>query len=296
MREYRGTLTEPGRNSPYRDRSASRRTSTCSAVCAPASSPTAPHVLRAKIDMGSPNINLRDPALYRIRARAHHTTGDEVVDLSDVRLRASVSDAIEGITHSLCTLEFEDHRPLYDWWSTTDLACPEVAPRRPDRVRAAEPQLHGDEQAQAARSWSSRSSCRAGTTRACRRSRASAAAATRPKRFAISAADRCGKKRERHRRGVARALVREDLNRHAPRALAVLRPLKVVIENYPEGQVEHVEAVNNPEDPDVGTRTIPFSRELYIERDDFMEVHRRRFFRLSPGAGRGVAPTPHPEM
>ena len=180
MRDYRGTLTEPGKDSPYRDRRVEENLDLFARMRAGEFADGA-HVLRAKIDMASPNINMRDPVIYRIRRAPPPPHRRRVVHLPDVRLRAPLSDAIEGITHSLCTLEFEDHRPLYDWLLDEPAGA---VPSAPDRVRAPEPDLHGHEQAQAARSWCRRGTSAAGTTRACRRSPACAGAATRRRRSA----------------------------------------------------------------------------------------------------------------
>ena len=192
-----------------------------------------------------------------------------------------LSDALERITHSLCTLEFEDHRPLYDWLVNSADRRRQAAA---DRVRAAEPELHGDEQAQAAAARAAGARDAAGTIRACRRSAACAGAATRPKSIRDFCA-RIGVAKKENVIDVAQLehSVREDLNRRAPRVMAVLRPLKVVITNYPEGQVEEVDVINNPEDASAGTRKVPFSRVLYIEQDDFREDPPKKFFRLSPG-------------
>ena len=283
IREYRGTLTEPGRPSPYRARPAEESLDLFRRMRAGEFADGA-HVLRARIDMASPNVNMRDPILYRIRHAHHHRTGDAWCIYPTYDYAHPLSDAIEGITHSLCTLEFEDHRPLYDW-VIDSLKSFARFPSRPQQIEFARLNLNYTvmskrkllalvEQKQVA-GWDD--------------PRMPTIAGIRRRGYTPEAIrDFCG------RIGVAKKenvidvallehTVREDLNRRAPRALAVLRPLKVVIENYPEGQVEEVEAINNPEDPSAGTRRIPFSRELYIEHEDFREDPPKKFFRLSPG-------------
>ena len=283
IREYRGTLTEPGRPSPYRDRPVEENLDLFRRMRA-AEFPDGVHVLRAKIDMASPNVNMRDPILYRIRHAHHHRTGDAWCIYPTYDYAHPLSDAIEGITHSLCTLEFEDHRPLYDWMIDS-LKASARFPSRPQQIEFARLNLNYTvmskrkllalvEQKHVS-GWDD--------------PRMPTIAGIRRRGYTPEAIrDFCG------RIGVAKKenvidvallehTVREDLNRRAPRALAVLRPVKVVIENYPEGKVEEVEAVNNPEDPSAGTRKIPFSRELYIEQDDFREDPPKKFFRLSPG-------------
>jgi len=285
IREYRGTLTEPGRNSPYRDRSVEENLDLFRRMRSGEFGDGA-HVLRARIDMGSPNINMRDPTLYRIRHAAHHRTGDAWCIYPTYDYAHPISDAIEGITHSLCTLEFEDHRPLYDWCVDSLIGTAREFKSRPQQIEFARLNLNYTVmskrkllalvQQQLVSGWDDP---RMPTIAGIRR-RGYTAEAVR---------DFCG------RIGVAKKenvidiallehTVREDLNRHALRALAVVRPLRLVIENYPEGRVEQLEAVNNPEDPSAGTRRIPFSRVLYIEQDDFMETPPKKFFRLSPGS------------
>ena len=285
IREYRGTLTEPGRNSPYRDRSVEENLDLFRRMRSGEFGDGA-HVLRARIDMGSPNINMRDPTLYRIRHAAHHRTGDAWCIYPTYDYAHPISDAIEGITHSLCTLEFEDHRPLYDWCVDSLIGTAREFKSRPQQIEFARLNLNYTVmskrkllalvQQQLVSGWDDP---RLPTIAGLRR-RGYTAEAVR---------DFCG------RIGVAKKenvidiallehTVREDLNRHALRALAVVRPLRLVIENYPEGRVEQLEAVNNPEDPSAGTRRIPFSRVLYIEQDDFMETPPKKFFRLSPGS------------
>jgi len=284
IRDYRGTLTEPGRNSPYRSRSAAESLDLLRRMRA-GEFPDGTHVLRALIDMASPNINMRDPTLYRIRHATHHRTGDAWCIYPTYDYAHPISDAIEGITHSLCTLEFEDHRPLYDW--VVDHLRQEMSFRsRPRQIEFARLNLNYTVMSKRKLLALVEHKLVAGWDDP----RMPTIAGIRRRGYTPEAVrDFCA------RIGVAKKenvidvallehTVREDLNRNARRALAVLRPIKVVIENYPEGQLEHVEAVNNPEDPNAGTRSIPFSREIYIERDDFMEVPPKKFFRLSPGS------------
>src|SRR5687767_892714 len=284
IREYRGTLTEPGRNSPYRDRPADESLDLFRRMRS-GEFADGTHVLRARIDMASPNINMRDPTLYRIRHATHHRTGDAWRIYPTYDYAHPISDAIEGITHSLCTLEFEDHRPLYDW--VVDNIRHDAAFRsRPQQIEFARLNLNY-------------------TVMSKRKvlalvERKLVAGWDDPRMPTLAGMRRRGYTPEAirdfcSRVGVAKKAnvidvallehtVREDLNRRAQRTLAVLRPLKVVIENYPEEGVENVDAVNNPEDASAGSRKVPFSRVLYIERDDFMEVPAKKFFRLSPGA------------
>jgi glutaminyl-tRNA synthetase len=284
IRNYRGTLTEPGTNSPYRSRSAAESLDLFRRMRAGEFS-DGTHVLRAAIDMASPNINMRDPTLYRIRHAAHHRTGDAWCIYPTYDYAHPISDAIEGITHSLCTLEFEDHRPLYDW--VVDHISQETAfMSRPRQIEFARLNLNYTvmskrkllalvEQKLVAGWDDPRMPTIAGIRR-----RGYTPEAVRDFCTRIGVA----KKENVIDVALLEHTVREDLNRHARRALGVLRPLKVVIDNYAEGRVEQVEAVNNPENPDAGRRPVPFSREIYIERDDFMEVPPKKFFRLSPGA------------
>ncbi len=279
MREYRGTLTQPGKDSPYRTRSAEENLALFRRMKA-GEFPDGAHVLRAKIDMASPNINLRDPAMYRIRHAAHHRTGDAWCLYPTYDYAHPLSDAIEGITHSICTLEFEDHRPLYDWF----IAQVGTA-ARPQQIEFArlnltytvmsKRKLLDLVQRHLVSGWDDP---RLPTLQGLRR-RGFPPEAIRAFCDAIGVAKRDATLEmsllEHH--------VREDLNKRARRAMAVLRPLKVVVTNYPEGQVEELEAVNNPEDPAAGTRKVPFSRVLYIEQDDFRETPPPKYFRLSPG-------------
>jgi glutaminyl-tRNA synthetase len=283
-REYRGTLTEPGRNSPYRDRSIDENLDLFRRMRA-GEFPDGAHVLRAKIDMASPNMNMRDPTLYRIRRATHHRTGDSWLIYPTYDYAHPISDALEGITHSLCTLEFEDHRPLYDWCVDSLRSTAREFKSRPQQIEFARLKLSytitskrkllAMVEQRLVNGWDDpRMSTIAGFRR-----RGYTPEAIRDFCARIGVA----KKDNLIEMALLEHTVREDLNKRAPRAMAVLRPLKVVIENYPEGQVEHVDAVNNPEDAAAGSRKVPFSRTLYIERDDFMEVPPKKFFRLSPG-------------
>jgi len=284
IREYRGTLTEPGRDSPYRNRTPAESLDLFRRMRA-GEFPDGAHVLRAKIDMASPNINMRDPTLYRIRHATHHRTGDKWCVYPTYDYAHPISDAIEGITHSLCTLEFEDHRPLYDW-VVDHIGDAKAFRSRPRQIEFARLNLNYTVMSKRkllalverklVRGWDDP---RMPTIAGIRR-RGYTPEAVRDFCARIGVA----KKENVIDVALLEHTVREDLNRRARRALAVLRPVKVVIENYPECEVEYVEAVNNPEDPSAGTRQIPFSREIYIERDDFMEAPPKKFFRLSPGA------------
>jgi glutaminyl-tRNA synthetase len=285
IREYRGTLTEPGRNSPYRDRSVEENLDLFRRMRS-GEFPDGTHVLRARIDMASPNINMRDPTLYRIRHAAHHRTGDAWVIYPTYDYAHPISDAIEGITHSLCTLEFEDHRPLYDWCVDALIGTAREFKSRPQQIEFArlnlsytvlsKRKLLALVQQQLVSGWDDP---RLPTIAGIRR-RGYTAEAVRDFCARIGVA----KKENIIDIALLEHSVREDLNRHALRALAVLRPLRLVIENFPEGRVEQLEAVNNPEDASAGARRIPFSRVLYIEQDDFMETPPKKFFRLSPGS------------
>jgi glutaminyl-tRNA synthetase len=285
IRAYRGTLTEAGRNSPYRERSVEENLDLLRRMRA-GEFPDGGHVLRARIDMASPNINMRDPTLYRIRHAAHHRTGDAWCIYPTYDYAHPISDALEGITHSLCTLEFEAHRPLYDWCIDKLMPHAPEFRSRPQQVEFARLNLNYT-------IMSKRkllALVERGHVRGWDDPRMPTLAGIRRRGYTPEAVrDFCG------RIGVAKKenvidvallehTVREDLNRRAPRGMAVLRPLKVVIENLPEDHVEHIGAVNNPEDPSAGTRQVPLSRELYIEHDDFMENPPKKFFRLSPGS------------
>jgi glutaminyl-tRNA synthetase len=279
MRALRGTLTEPGRNSPYRDRSVEENLDLFRRMRA-GEFPDGARVLRAKIDMAAGNMTMRDPALYRILHAAHPRTGTAWCIYPTYDFAHGQSDAIEGVTHSLCTLEFEDHRPLYDW-----LLDHLPVPSRPRQYEFA--RLNIGYTVLSKRVLTAL--VRDGHVNDWDDPRMPTLAGLRRRGIPPAAI------REFVRRiGVARAnsvvdvamfdhAVRETLNRSAARRLAVLKPLKVVIENYPEGESEELEAINHPEDPEAGTRRIPFGRELYVERDDFMEDPPKKFYRLSPG-------------
>ena len=284
IRAYRGTLTEPGRNSPYRSRPADESLDLFRRMRAGEFADGA-HVLRARIDMASPNINMRDPTLYRIRHAAHHRTGDAWCIYPTYDYAHPISDAIEGITHSICTLEFEDHRPLYDW-VVEHVRHDEAFRSRPQQIEFARLNLNYTVmskrkllalvQRRLVDGWDDpRMPTLAGFRR-----RGYTPEAIRDFCARIGIA----KKENVIDIALLEHTVREDLNRRAQRALAVIRPLRVVIENYPEDAPDTVDAVNNPENPDAGHRHVPFSSVLYIERDDFMEVPVKKFFRLSPGA------------
>jgi glutaminyl-tRNA synthetase len=283
IREHRGTLTEPGRNSPYRDRPAGESLDLFRRMRTGEFADGA-HVLRARIDMASPNINMRDPTLYRIRHATHHRTGDAWRIYPTYDYAHPISDAIEGITHSLCTLEFEDHRPLYDW--VVDNIRHDAAFRsRPQQIEFARLNLNYTVMSKRKMLALVERKLVAGwddprmPTLAGMRRRGYTPEAIRDFCSRVGVA----KKANVIDVALLEHTVREDLNRRARRALAVLRPLTVVIENYPEDRVEEVEATNNPEDESAGKRMVPFSRVIYIERDDFMEVPAKKFFRLSPG-------------
>jgi glutaminyl-tRNA synthetase len=279
IREHRGTLTEPGRDSPYRDRPAGESLDLFRRMRA-GELADGTLVLRAKIDMASPNINLRDPVLYRIRRIAHHRTGDAWVIYPTYDYAHPLSDAFEGITHSLCTLEFEDHRPLYDWL-ITNLPVPST----PQQIEFA--RLNVSYTVLSKRKLLQLVS--EGHVAGWDDPRMPTIVGLRRRGYTPEAlrdfCDRVGIAKKESLIDVAllEHCIREDLNRRAPRVMAVLRPLKVVIENYPEGRSEELEAINNPEDASAGTRQVPFSRELYIDRDDFREDPPKKYFRLAPG-------------
>lgn len=279
MREYRGTLTEPGRDSPYRTRSVEENLDLFARMRA-GEFADGSHVLRAKIDMASPNINLRDPVLYRIRHAAHYRTGTAWCIYPAYDYAHPLSDAIEGITHSICTLEFEDHRPLYDW-----VVAETGAPHRPQQIEFARLNLTFAVMSKRkllelvgkklVAGWDDP---RLPTIKGLRR-RGYTPEAIR----AFCEHIGVGKREAVVELQLLEHFIREDLNKRSPRVMAVLKPVKVIIENYPEGQVEELEAVNNPEDASAGTRTVPFSRTLYIDQDDFREDPPKQFFRLAPG-------------
>jgi len=283
VRQYRGTLTEPGRNSPDRARPPAESLDLFRRMRAGEFADGA-YVLRATIDMASPNINMRDPALYRIRRATHHRTGDAWCIYPTYDFAHPISDAIEGITHSICTLEFEDHRPLYDWVVEHFRARDPVS-SRPQQIEFARLNLNYTVMSKRKMLALVKLGHVAGwddprmPTIAGIRRRGYTPAAMRDFCSRIGVA----KKENVIDIALLEATVREDLNRIAPRALAVLRPVKVVIENLSERFARTVTAINNPEDESAGTRQIPLAREIYIERDDFMEAPPKKFFRLSPG-------------
>jgi glutaminyl-tRNA synthetase len=278
MRVHRGTLNEPGKNSAYRDRTVAENLDLFGRM-EKGEFPDGARTLRAKIDMASPNINLRDPVMYRIKHASHHRSGDKWCIYPSYDYTHGQSDSIEGITHSICTLEFENHRPLYDWF------CKELGIHHPQQIEFArlnmtytvmsKRKLLQLVQEKHVSGWDD------------------------PRMLTIRGLRRRGYTPEAMRAfceriGVAKFdstidmawledAIRNDLNERAPRVMAVLRPLKVVITNYPEGQVEELEAANHPQKAEMGTRMVPFTRELYIEADDFMEDAPKKFFRLAPG-------------
>jgi glutaminyl-tRNA synthetase len=279
IKEYRGNLIEPGRESPCRNRTVEENLELFERMRA-GEFPDGARTLRARIDMASPNLNLRDPAMYRIRKVPHHRTGDRWCIYPMYDWAHGQSDSLEGITHSICTMEYEDHRPLYDWFLDA------LGVHHPRQIEFARLNL----------SYTVMSKRKLlelveeGHVTGWDDPRMPTIAGLRRRGFTPEAirdfCERIGVTKNDAIVDIAvlEHCIREDLNRHAPRAMAVLRPLRLVIENYPEGQVEEMEAVNNPEDPSAGTRKVPFSRVLYIEQDDFREVPPPRYFRLSPGA------------
>ncbi len=278
IREYRGTLTEPGRESPYRSRTPEENLDLFRRMRA-GEFPEGSRVLRARIDMASPNLNLRDPVMYRILHTPHHRTGGDWVIYPTYDWAHGQSDSIEGITHSICTLEFEDHRPLYDWYLD---ALGIYHPRQIEFAR-----LNLTYTMMSKRKLLEL--VRRGIVSGWDDPRMPTLSGMRRKGYTPEAirdlAERVGVSKKDSTVDIAllEHCLREDLNRRAPRRMAVLRPLKVVLTNYPEGQTETFEVPNNPEDPDAGTRQVPFSRELYLEREDFEETPPPKFFRLSPG-------------
>ncbi len=279
IRAHRGTLTEPGRNSPFRDRPIEENLDLFRRM-RDGEFPDGSRVLRAKIDMASPNLNLRDPTIYRIRKVHHHRTGADWCIYPMYDFTHCLSDMLEGITHSICTLEFEDHRPLYDWF-LDELRTPchpqqiefarlnltyTVLSKRKLVELVSEKHVDG---------WDDpRMPTIAGFRR---RGFTPESIRTFCQRIGVTKKDSVVDVT------MLEQTAREDLNLRAPRVMAVLRPLKVIIENYPEGQVEYLDAVNNPEDAGAGTRQVPFGRELYVEQDDFRENPPSKFFRLAPG-------------
>jgi glutaminyl-tRNA synthetase len=278
LREYRGTLTEPGRNSPFRDRSNEENLDLFGRMKA-GEFPDGARTLRAKIDMASPNLNMRDPVMYRILHAMHHRTGSQWCIYPTYDFAHGQSDSIEGITHSICTLEFEDHRPLYDWF------LDQLGVHHPQQIEFARLKLSQTvlskrkllqlvEQGHVTGWDDPRMPTLAGFRR---RGYTPEAIRTFCERIGVA------KRNSIVDIAMLEHCLREDLNKRALRVMAVLRPIKVVLENYPSGQVEELEAVNNPEDPSKGTRQVPFSRVIYMEQDDFREEPPKGFFRLSPG-------------
>ena len=278
IREYRGPLTKPGKDSPYRNRSVEENLDLFERMRA-GEFPDGARVLRAKIDMSSPNLNMRDPVMYRILHAEHHRTGDKWCIYPMYDYAHGQSDSLERITHSMCTLEFEDHRPLYNWF-IQQLGIFPSQQIEFDRLNLTYTLLSKRKLLQLVQEGhvSGWDDPRMPTLVGIRR-RGYTPEAIRNFCGAIGASKTNGV----IELAMLEHFVREDLNKHAPRVMAVLRPLKVVIDNYPENQVEEMDAVNNPEDANAGTRKAPFSRVLYIEQDDFREVPPPKYFRLSPG-------------
>jgi len=278
VREYRGTLTEPGRDSPYRDRPLAENLDLFARMRA-GEFPDGARTLRAMIDMASPNFNLRDPIMYRILHAEHHRTGDDWCIYPMYDFAHGQSDSIEGITHSLCSLEYEDHRPLYNWF------LDELEIYHPRQI----------EFARFALTYTVMSKRRLlrlvneGLVSGWDDPRMPTLAGLRRRGYTPEAirdlVDRAGVAKTNSIVDIAlqEHCLRQDLNKRSPRRFGVLRPLKVVLLNYPEGQVEEMECINNPEDPAAGTRMVPFSRELYVERTDYREDAPRKWYRLAPG-------------
>jgi len=277
-RRHRGTLTEPGTDSPYRDRTVEENLDLFERMRV-GEFDDGTHVVRAKIDMASPNLNLRDPTIYRIRKETHHRTGDKWVIYPMYDFTHCLSDSIEKITHSICTLEFENHRPLYDWF------LDELGVFHPQQIEFARLNLTYTVMSKRrllqlveeghVTGWDDPRMPTIGGLR--RRGFTPASIRNFCEKIGVA------KTESMVDIALLEHCVREDLNRCAQRVMGVLRPLKVVIDNYPEGEDEELDAVNNPEDPGAGTRKVPFSRVLYIEREDFMEEPPKKFFRLAPG-------------
>ncbi len=278
IREYRGTLTEPGRNSPYRDRPVEESLELFARMKA-GEFEDGKYVLRAKVDMASPNINLRDPVIYRIRNAPHHRTGDSWHIYPMYDWAHGISDAIEGITHSLCTLEFEDHRPLYDWFldnipATSHPQQIEFARGNIDYTVMSKRRLRQLVEEGHVAGWDD--------------PRMPTLAGLRRRGFTPESIrafwDEMGVSKSESiiSMGVLENALRNDLNQRAPRTMAVLNPLKVVLTNFPEGETEWLEAAVHPQDESMGVRQVPLTREIWIERDDFMEQPVRKFFRLKP--------------
>jgi glutaminyl-tRNA synthetase len=278
MRETRGTLTEPGKNSPYRERSVAENLDLFERM-KNGEFPDGSRTLRAKVDMASPNLNMRDPAMYRILHASHHRTGDTWCLYPMYDYTHGESDSIERITHSICTLEFENHRPLYDWYLEA------IGIYKPQQIEFARLNL---------------TYCVMSKRKLLELVQGGQVTGWNDPRMPTI----CGLRRRGYTPEAIRAFcaqigvskydsvidmhvlenaLREDLNKRSPRVMAVLHPLKVVITNYPEGQVEMLEAINNPEDPSAGSRQVPFSREIYVEQDDFREVAPKKYYRLAPG-------------
>jgi len=278
VRAQRGTLTEPGKESPYRNRSVEENLDLFARMKA-GEFPDGARTLRAKIDMASPNLNLRDPIMYRILHEHHHRTGDKWCIYPMYDFAHGESDSIERITHSICTLEFEDHRPLYDWY------VEQLGIYRPQQIEfdrlnltytlLSKRKLLQMVQKGIVRGWDDPRMPTVSGLR--RRGYTPEAIRNFCRRVGVS------KTNGTTELGLLEYFLREDLNKRTPRVMAVLRPLRVVIDNYPENQVEEMEAINNPEDPNAGTRRVSFSRVLYIEQDDFREDPPKQYFRLAPG-------------
>ena len=282
MREHRGTLTEPGKNSPGRDRLIEENLDLFQRMRS-GEFADGTHILRAKIDMASPNLNMRDPAIYRIKRAFHHRTGDSWCIYPMYDFAHCLSDAIEGVTHSLCTLEFEDHRPLYDW--ILDALQTECHPQQIEfsRLNLTYTVMSKRKLLQLVREghvngWDDPRMLTISGLR--RRGYPPAAIRNFCELIGVS------KKDSRIDMGVLENCVRDELNDQAPRIMGVLKPLKVVLTNYPDDLVEEMDGQNHPKNPAMGTRKIPFAKELYIERDDFLEEPPKKFFRL--GVGREV--------
>jgi glutaminyl-tRNA synthetase len=283
IKEYRGSLTEPGKNSPFRERSVAENLDLFERMRA-GEFPDGSRVLRAKIDMASPNLNMRDPVLYRILRAHHHRTGDQWCIYPMYDYAHPLSDALERITHSICTLEFADHRPLYDW-ALDNVDYSKEADGRPEQIEFARLNL--------TRTILSKRKLRLlveqGYVDGWDDPRMPTLSGLRRRGYTPQAirnfCDRIGVSKADSVVDIAQLehCIREDLNKNALRVMAVLRPLRVILENYPEDQVEWLQAENNPENPEMGTRKIPFSKVLYIEQDDFMEDPPKKFFRLFPG-------------
>ena len=279
IREYRGTLTEPGRNSPYRDRSVEENLDLFRRMTA-GEFKNGAKVLRAKIDMASPNLNMRDPVIYRIAHVAHHRTGDKWCVYPMYDFAHPLSDAKEGVTHSLCSLEFENHRPLYDWF-----LCELSIPNPPRQIEFARLNLNY--------CLTSKRKClalvRDGIVDGWDDPRMATLSGMRRRGYPPAAirnfCEKIGVSKAYSvvDMGLLESCVRDELNETAPRAMAVLHPLKLIVDNYPEGKTELLDVEVHPAHPEMGTRQIVFSRELFIERDDFMVDPPKKYFRLFPG-------------